>query len=42
MEHAQVLYAVESWDMSRHTQDLANLPEQTFHTYSLLQCLQGS
>jgi hypothetical protein len=27
--------------MSPHTQDLANLPKQTFHMYSLLQCLQG-
>jgi hypothetical protein len=41
VERARALYAVESWDMSPHTQDLANLPKQTFHVYSLLQCLQG-
>jgi hypothetical protein len=41
VERTRALYAVESWDTLPHTQDLANLPKQTFYVYSLLQCLQG-
>jgi hypothetical protein len=40
-ERARALYAVESWAMSPHTRDLATLPRETFHVYSLLQCLEG-
>jgi hypothetical protein len=41
LDRARTLYSVESWDMSPHTQDLINRPKQTFHVYSLLQCLKG-
>jgi hypothetical protein len=38
-EHIRVLYSVESWSMSPQTQNLASLPSQTFHVYSLVQSL---
>jgi hypothetical protein len=41
IERTRALYEVESWAMSPHLQDIANLPAKTFNVYSLLQCLTG-
>ena len=38
-ERIRALYSVESWSMSPQTQNLASLPSQTFHVYSLVQCI---
>jgi hypothetical protein len=38
-KHLQAIYYVESWAMSPQTQNLVALPLQTFHIYSILQCL---
>jgi hypothetical protein len=38
-ERARALVSVESWAMSAQTRDLLQLPTQTLHVYSFLQCL---
>jgi hypothetical protein len=38
-ERLRAIYSVESWAMSPQTKNLATLPQQTFHVYSILQCL---
>jgi hypothetical protein len=38
-ERLRAIYSVESWAMSPQIQNLASIPQQTFHVYSILQCL---
>jgi hypothetical protein len=38
-ERLRAIYSVESWAMSPQIQNLAAIPQQTFHVYSIIQCL---
>jgi hypothetical protein len=38
-ERLWAIYSVESWAMSPQLQNIAALPQQTLHVYSIIQCL---